>query len=268
MTEPKPTPATTQDSTTAAGDQSKGQPGVEERLRELEAQKAEAEAKRQEAVREMNEKQRLAAELQQRLASEETLRLNAQAQLAAFQTKADPLTEMEDKINQLEQAGETAEARRLTRQVEQARSANAVQSVAAVGLLNTINQTLMRPDLTPEAKAIIREKVFEGGDPKKNFRTDKFQELLALSIKPGAWDELIEQAKEQSEGRKVLSGKTKEQLFQEWTAEQEKRKKEAEAQSSLTQPGAGGPNIQLPQEKVKQLEQKLITDIIGARNPA
>lgn len=265
MTEPNPNP--NPNPTPSGGEPSAtpAPPDPEARIKELETQAAEAEEKRQEAVREMNERMRRAAELETRLAAQEGALATYQAQLAQFQQKTDPTVQLQQEIAEAQKAGEYERAGNLSLQLNNQLQAQALQATATIGLMNSVNQALVNPNLSKEAKQILKEEIFRGGDPKQGIRQEKLGELLSLSVKPGAFEELLQISEERAKGRKVITGEYDKEYETKRTEAERQRQEELKRQTSITQPGGGIPSPPLPQEKVKELEKKVIDEIIGAK---
>ncbi len=265
MTDPNATPITEPNPAPSGGEPvaPPAQPDTEARLKELE----EKASKYDEAKREMYEKQREAAELKARLEIQEGALQTYQSQLSQYQTKIDPTVELQQQIAEAQKAGEYDRASNLTLQLNNQLQAQAIQATATIGLMNSVNQALMNPNLSNEAKAILKEEIYGGGNPKNGIRQDKIGELLALSVKPGAFEKLLTDSEERAKGRKVMTGEYDREYEAKRVEAERKRQEEIKRQSSVTQPGGGAPLIPLPQEKVREMEKQIHDSIINASNP-
>jgi hypothetical protein len=181
--------------------------------------------------------------------------------LAQFQTKADPMVDLQNQILEARKAGEYDRASDLSFQLQAQQAVNTLQAAAAIGSLNTFNQALQNPNLSDGAKQIIKEAVFEGGDPKRGLRIDRLPDILAMGIKPGAFEEFVATSEERALGRSVKSG----DYDKTYQQKQKMKEEEMKRQQSITGSGGGTPPAPLLQEKVKELEKKVIDDILDAK---
>lgn len=201
----------------------------------------------------MNETFRTKAELEARLNATEGALQTYQAQLANFQKQTDPTVELQREIVEAQKAGEYDRAANLTLQLNNQLQAQALQATATIGLMNSVNQALVNPHLSNEAKAILKEQIFQGGDPNRGIRMDKMGELLAISVKPGAFEELLHTAEERAKGRKVLSGEWEKEYEAKRQEAERKRQEEIKRQTSVTQPGGGAPYAPPPPPDAKAI---------------
>jgi len=247
---------------TSGGEQKPVQPTVEE----LQKQLAASEAQKTEAIREMNERMRLAAEREKEV---ETLRLQfqqTQAMLANQRAVPDPLTELDNQIQQLEEAGEYSKARLLERQRSTAIAQAIIQQNSQAQINAFANMVELNPVYTPETKVALKELFYRDGKPELGINP-KMAPVLQQAALTGTLSEVLDMAESKAIARNVKTGKTKTELFQEWTAESEKRKKEAELATSLTQGVSGTSPTADVKEKARVEEDDFNKRLQGAEYP-
>lgn len=255
---PNPTPA-------PAGGEPSAQPTPEERLKQIETEKAELAAKYEASVREMNEKQRLAAE-REKEADMLRLQLQQTAALAASQNRPpDPLAELDTRIQQLESEGNFADARRLERERGMLITQAVVIQNAQAQINSFANMVETNPVYTPETKAALRELLYKDGRPEYGLNP-KMSPFLTQAAVSGTLTEVLEMAENKAIGRKVKSGDYDKEFTQKQKEAQLKADAEIKRQQSITQSGGGTPSPG-NEDEIKKQQRVWMDKVMSSKFP-
>lgn len=233
---------------------------------DFEQRMAEMDKKYESAVKEMNERQREAAELRQKYDAMELTASQYQAQLSTLQQKPDPYVQAEQHISDLVAQGEYGKANELSLKMQNQKALEAVQAVAITSLNNTVAQIDLNPAYDEETKRVLKQEIYVDGDPRKGLRNDRFNTLLQIAVTPGGVQELVRTAEERALGRKARSGELEKTWEQKRQAMEKKKDEDLKAQQSLTNPG-GGPPVPATEDEIRAQQKALKEAILKATSP-
>lgn len=255
----------TQQQATSDGGQNQAQLTMEERLKAIETEKAELTAKYEASVREMNEKQRLAAE-REKEADMLRLQLQQTAVLAAQQNRAsDPLAELDARIQQAEEQNDFSTARRLERERANFITQAVVTQNAQAQINSFSNMVDLNPVYTPETKAALKELLYKDGKPEYGLNP-KMTSLLTQAAITGNLTEVLEMAENKAIGRKVKSGDYDKEFTQKQKEAQIKADAEIKRQQSITQSGPG-PSISGNEDEIKKKQREWMDKVMKSKFP-